>query len=246
LLWPAPARDWYAGRPPRPARQEQTRERPEPAPRSRPEEPLAPRPDLSAPPAALPRPTRAYGRPGGVPDFPPPAQPPVHPTLAPPAPATPVPPAAAAGTATPPARVRIACWITWICTAVTGVGALASIVVVLLNQDTVIDEVTSSDAWDRSMDSGLIVPATITLAAIVVLWCAAAAVLAVFAWRRQTWAWTLLVVFTGVAALFSMFLVPRSAAHLVATALCLGMLLNREVRAWYAAAPTAEEPPRPW
>jgi hypothetical protein len=135
-----------------------------------------------------------------------------------------------------PTRVRVACWITWAFTALTGVGALAAIVLVLANDDAVIDQVTSSDAWRSSMDESLIVPATVTLAVLVALWCAIAAVLAFFTWRRQPWAWVLLIISTGVAALFSMFSVPNSFAHLVATALCLGLLLNRDVRAWFAGS----------
>ncbi|MBO9521981.1 MAG: hypothetical protein J7518_10635 [Nocardioidaceae bacterium] len=240
MLWTAPARDWFAGRPVRATAPRRQQRPPEPPRHS---DPAAPRPDLSAPPASQPAPTRAFGRVSGA-DFPPPQHPPVHPMLAPPPPATwALPASVRTEAAAIPARVRIACWTTWVFTAVTGVAALASIVVLLLHQDALVDEVTSSEAWKASMDESLIVPTAVGLAVVMALWCAVAAVLAVFAWRRQTWAWVLLLVSTGFAALFSMFAMPRSVAHLVATALCLGLLLNREIRAWYRATPPAGPPP---
>lgn len=235
MLWTAPARDWFAGRPVRPTRPASETRRSVPAP---PEEPAAPRPDLAAPPAELPPATRAFGHLGGAPDFPPPDQPPVHPTLAPPPPSAWAPPPTARPPASAtPARVRFACWITWVLSAVTGIGALASIVVILVNQQTLIDEVTASEAWEPSMDASLIVPATITLVALLALWCAAAAVLAVFAWRRHPWAWALLLASAGMVGLVSVLAFPRSALHLIAAALCLGLLLNREVRTWFRGAP---------
>lgn len=183
-------------------------------------------------PPEQPWPSRASGGAPGL-DFPPPARPPVHPAEAPPAPPSWAPPAPPV-VARPPQRVRIACQVTWALTGITGVAALVAIGWMLANQDRVVEWVSTSDAWRSSMDEDLIVSAMVTLAVMVLLWCAATAAFAAFAWRRQQWAWLLLVISAAAAAVLSLLTFPYSALHLPATALCLGLLLNREIRAWYA------------
>lgn len=255
LLWSRPARDWFAGRPvtrpePRTAgtRQSAPDRTPTPPPPIAP--PMAPPPDLSAPPAVQPPPTQGWGQtaPPRPFDFPPPTQPPVYAPVP-----LPPPPAAPRSSVERPPRVRLACIVTWVLSALTGVAALASIGVIAARSDELVDRVKESPTWDASMDESLIVPATITLAVILALWCAAAAVLALFAWRRQTWAWILLLISTGMAALVSVFAFPFSLPIIVGSALVFGLLLHRQSRAWYAGPPAPpagpqqpQQPPRPW
>lgn len=131
-----------------------------------------------------------------------------------------------------PARVRLACLITGVFGGLTGVAALVAIPMIAAKSDALVRYYEKSPLWSPGMRSTL-VPTMITLVALTALWCAAVVVLAFFAWRGRQWAWMLLVASTALAALLSLVAFPYTAAHLAATALCLGLLLNRQSRDWF-------------
>ena len=103
---------------------------------------------------------------------------------------------------------------------------------------------------DSNLDTDQLVAAILAVRAVVVLWCLAACVLAVLAWRRYAWAWILLTVSVGVAALVEVVGLPYSLLHLVAAGVALRMLLLAPTRAWFretgAAPPPGWTPPSHW
>ncbi|MCX6396759.1 MAG: hypothetical protein NTV23_09765 [Propionibacteriales bacterium] len=221
VLWTLPARDWFAGRP-------VTRREPRPA---------APR-DQSPPPAPAPWvPPTAVTPPGG----PEPAasagwgEAPATTTTYPAYDAS-------TGSAVPlshqelrPRQVRNACLITWVFSGLTAIGYLAVLVAVSIDSQAMIDMVTESPAWDPSYDEGIIVGAAVAGSILMLLWCAAVAVVAVFTWRGAPWARVVHLISTGVAAVFALLALPWSLAHLAAVGAVLGLLLSAPARSWFTS-----------
>jgi hypothetical protein len=240
VLWSRPSRDWFAGRSPeqRPPVTRAAAPTPPPAPT----EPVTwVPPTLPADPGVPgPAPTPGWGQ------VPPPAPPgqPGQPWPAPPPPphqwpAHPWPPPAPYSQASRPdlpvpRQVRIACVLTWVFTAITGLAYLLLLVVLAVDSGGLMDKVRESSGWDSSYDEHTVVVAAIVVSVLFLLWCAGAAVLAYFAWRRAVWAWVMLSVSTGLAALVSIVAVPYSIVHLIALGVAVGMLLSRPAREWYA------------
>ncbi|WP_244930321.1 hypothetical protein [Nocardioides sp. W7] len=232
MLWLQPSRDWFNGVAPRPAPERRPERTPDPEP---PTPWQQPPPPASVPSTSEPRPYAGFG------NAPQPHQAP----LAPGAPA-PYQPHGAARPGAPgprPPAVLWACVLTWVLTTLIAGGMLLTAVVVGLSPELVLDEVRRREpTMADDITEDMLVGTAIAMAAIVVLWCVAAAVLAWFAFRRAQWAQVSLLVSAGAAAACCLLgagvgtfplLVP-----LAACAVTFSLLLRPEVRAWYAARGT--------
>ena len=211
MLWFQPARDWYDGI---------AREVPKAPP------PL-PTPS-TAPPAA---PT---GR-DPLLDLPPPTAPPLHPT---PYAAR---PNGAAQSARRPASVTWACVLAWLSTAaVFGVLAVG-LGWVLAAPDAFVEELHRQNpdlAGEGLTDADLRIT-TYVACGLIMAWSAAAAALALLAWRRVPWAATALAVSAALASLLCLLsVVGALVVMLVPLAACaatFALLLRPESLAWFRA-----------
>jgi hypothetical protein len=232
MLWTRPARDWFAGRPPAPpVQREQARTRLPPPPIAPP--PVAP-PWLPPTSAQQPPPMPGWGQaPQQAPQQWPQQAPQQWPQQAPPYGA----PYWQQPVAAPPIprQVRTACILTWVLSAITGLGYLGVLVFVAIDSTALMDALKKTSAWDSNYDEDLILTGIVVISVLFLLWSVAAAVLAVFAWRRAYWAWILLSISAGGAALVSVLAFPFSIVHLVAAGVAAGLLLGRPARAWFAA-----------
>ena len=227
MLWLQPSRDWYAGRAWRrapsdggPAGSVRTGQRPDPF-ATPPVPPPAPPTPPPPPPVSRPAP---YEQPFGAPapDSSPPFTPAPHVQLR---------------TARPPALVA-ACVIVWASSAVVAGCLLLLSLVMAVARDELFDEIEKQQpGFDmQGMSRGELAAATFTMTAIVVVWCAAAVVLAVLAFRGRSWARVGLVVCTssaGLLVLAGTFASPVLVVLLAATAVTLWLLLRPDVTAWY-------------
>jgi hypothetical protein len=192
--------------------------------------PERPRP-LPAPP------TQPTGR-DPLLDLPPPTAPPLHPTPY---------AAASSGAVVPPARrprsVTWACVLAWLSTAaVFGILAMG-LVVMLSSPETMLDAAHRENP--ELAEQGITdadVKAIVSVAfAVIMVWSAAAAALALLAWRRVGWAATGLGVSAGLASLLCLLSVvvgAGAAPALVPLAACaatLALLLRPESLAWFRA-----------
>ncbi len=230
LLWTRPASDWFAGRAPRPV------------PQSMP--PMPPLPPL--PPQAERTPTEpppygpAYGGPSGAQDHPPtvltaPGPPPFDQAPAPPP--------------RRPAAVGVACAISWVASA--GTGLLLAIGVAFAGSKGFRDQLETElakrgNAGQISIDD-LVVVAQV-LAVLVVVWCLATCAVAVFAFLGQGWARITLAVSAIIAAVLSVLAVLSFPGFLVltlaATAVAV-LLLRPETARWYDAVRHRSQRPPP-
>ena len=131
-----------------------------------------------------------------------------------------------------------ACALTWAGCAAAFTVMLASVVLVLAAPETLIDELHRQDPQLRSEGlTAATLRSTVLIAGIVVLvWSAAAAVVAGFAWRGRSWAWTTLLVSASSVSLLCALASIGSPMMLVPLALCgitIPMLLRPEVRAFF-------------
>lgn len=226
MLWLQPARDWFDGITP-PQREAAT---PAPTPEvAAPHQP--PRSTYPGPPeapSAEPRPYPGFGS----------APAPYVGAPGPGAPGTPSAPAAKR-----PAAVVWACSLTWALSGLVAVGMALSALVIALSPDLVMDELRRQEpslADDVSED--LLVGTAIVMAAVLVVWCSGAVVVAWFAFRRASWAQVTLVVSAAVAG--AVCLVGTLAGSFPLVVLLAGcsvtvaLLLRPEVRRWYAGRGT--------
>lgn len=244
ILWTRPARDWFAGRQvSTPVRREPSSAPPQEFPRfpqnaappaapwvppAPPAPPTADVPVVSPASGAQPPPTVGWGQ---VPPVGPPVPPPGPNPYGyyPPAPRQ-------AGPRMPSARpleVRIACIVTWVFTALTSLAYVVVLAVIAVDSQGFLDLVKDSPGWDDSFDEDVLVTAVTVGSIVFLFWCVAAAVLAVFVWRRARWAWVLLLISASVAALVSIVAFPFSLPHMTAIAVTLGTLLHPRSRAWF-------------
>ena len=120
------------------------------------------------------------------------------------------------------------------------------------NGDAVVEMVQKSESWDPGVDAADLLAPAITAAAIVLVWCVGAAVLAYFTWRGRAWAWAMLIASTLMAGLFSILLAASYVLLLAWTAaagIVLGWLTRRPTREWFSAPrdgrpPAGPVPPR--
>ena len=138
-----------------------------------------------------------------------------------------------------PAAVLVACVVTWASTAVVGLLMIGTVAALAASPDLLLDEVRRQNPEvGREVTRSTLVGATIGIGSAVVLWCAAAAAVAVFVLRGHAWARLTLAVSATVAAVGSAVLSVGSAAMLLpaaaagTTAYCL--LFRPEVRGWFS------------
>ncbi|MDZ5619899.1 hypothetical protein SFC88_03625 [Nocardioides sp. HM23] len=225
MLWLRPTRDWFAGRPWVSATSAVAQRRPDPfAPQAPPgpvdAPPRTPEPSSTASPtpAAEPGPfTGEYGAP--LPDSDPPASP-------------------YDVRAKRPGALLAACIIVWTsCAVVAGFMVLFSLVLAVA-RDAFFDEIERQqpDFDMQGMSQAELATGTYVATALIVLWCAAAMVLAVLAFRRLQWARIALVLCTGASGLVLLgvtFLSPLLVVLLGANVVTLWLLLRSDVTAWF-------------
>ena len=107
--------------------------------------------------------------------------------------------------ARPPA-VAGACVLTWVGSGLTALALAASAVVLALDPDVLLDEAhrQNPDLADQGVTDGMLTAMAFAMVAGVVLWCVAAAVLAILVFHRVGWARVVLLVSAGVAAAISL------------------------------------------
>jgi hypothetical protein len=227
MLWLRPTRDWFAGRPwvaTTQAVAQRRTDRPDPfaVPSRPPQEDTPPptrepEPPPPPPPATEPGPfTGEYGAP-----------------YAPPPPLSPY----DARTKRPAALVS-ACIIVWAsCAIVSGFMLLFSLIMAVA-RDEFFEEIERQqpDFDMQGMSHAELATGTYVATALIVVWCVAAIVLAVLAFRRLAWARIALVVCTGLAGLVLLgltFLSPPLVVLLAADVVTLWLLLRADVTAWY-------------
>lgn len=228
ILWTRPARDWFAGRPITPSARE-VRQREQPQSQSQPPAVVGwVPPQEPGSPSAPPPPTIGWGQAPGQP----PSQPPYPSPYG-------QPPDVRGQVQLPPrsprpAQVRTACILAWVFSGVTALGYLALLIAIAVDSGWVMDRVKESPGWDPSYDDDVVLTGAVIMGVLFLLWCVAAAVVALFAWRGAYWAWILLTISTGLAALVSVIAFPLSLIHLAALAAAFGLLLRKTTRDWFA------------
>lgn len=252
MLWTRPARDWFAGRPvtqsPRSlfssrSAEETPRERPVP-PAFRtlpPPGTVGPvdRPDTSEPSGETPPPPPPMSGWGGSVGPRPPEGGSGQPEQV--VPANWPPPyvhALAAPTALPvtpqvPTQVRVACILTWIFAGLSAAGYVLLGVAIAVDRGEMLELMReNASVQDSSLSDDTLIAALVVVSALTVIWCLAACALAVLVWRRHLWAWRLLLVSAGVAALVCLLALPLSLVHLAACGVAFGLLVRPSTRAW--------------
>ena len=166
--------------------------------------------------------------------------------------AVPLPPTAAPAMPHPqshpqsrPAGVAVACVLTWIASGLTALGMVLTGVLLAVSPDVLLDEVhrQNPELESEGVTDGLLVGVTFAMIAALVLWCVAAAVLAILVFHRVEWARIVLVVSAAAAAVLSLIGTAVGAfllaLTLVASVVTLALLLRPEVRAWFRDAPSS-------
>ena len=243
-LWSGPSRDWFAGRAPQPASAKpghstlQTPERPPEVSSqvlSQEQPPPSPYPYGSPPPSGQPpvqQPVQQPAEQPGQPQQPMPAPYPYaapYPQHQPPSPDR------------RPAAVTWAAWLTWVSSTLAALSMVAIVVVLLAAESDFRDELNQQfDSDPQLRDLGVTVDQVITgmwVGAFVILfWCIAAIVLAVFAYRRKSWARIVLVVSAVASAGFSLVAVLAFAPILtfITSAATVVLLFTPKANAWYS------------
>lgn len=142
-----------------------------------------------------------------------------------------------------PQQLRIGLVLTWVTSALVVLGLSLTIAAIALDPSLVDESIERAIAENPAMAGEVTVDQVrvglYAVLAAFVGWAIAAACLAAFAWSGRSWAWVVLCVSAGLAALL-LFLVTVlgglvAAIPLAATAGSLALMLRPEVRAWYAA-----------
>ena len=182
-----------------------------------------------------PPPTHGWGRPVSAEPWP-------SPYAGPQSRPAPVPPGRASGGV--PSQVRLACVLTWVFSLVTAALYLVVGTALLVDRAAMLDLLRDNPTVrDTRLSEDQLVTAIVGVSAVIVVWCLAACLLALLAWRRHTWAWILLVVSVGFAAIVEIIALPFSVLHLAAAGVALRMLLAGPARAWFR---NDEVPPSGW
>lgn len=153
------------------------------------------------------------------------------------------PPAPAPDRGPRPSPVAVACVVTWVATGLTALGMLLTGVALAVRPDTLLAEAhrQNPELEQQGVSDHLLLGATYAMVAVIVLWCLAAAVLAVLVFRGVEWARVVLVVSAAVAAALSLIGTALGAFVLVLTLLASGaavaLLLRSDARAWFRRPP---------
>jgi hypothetical protein len=139
--------------------------------------------------------------------------------------------------------------LTWVFSTLT--AAVFTLVALLLvaQPGRVVARVEQLRQWqDTGLSASAIQPLLWAAVAFYVAWSLAACLLAWFAWRRHSWARTLLVVSAVGAVVLGIFAFPVSALHVIVCGLVAGLLLGGNAGRWFARAPRQQpaRPPRAW
>lgn len=232
MLWLRPTRDWFAGRPWVSATSSAAQRR---------HDPFAPQPPPGIDDGA--------GRRAPEP-VPPPAQ---APAQVPPRPAEPGPftgeygaPLSSSGApessygvrAKRPGALIAACVIVWVSCSIVAAFMLLFSLVMAVARDEFFDEIERQqpDFDMQGMSQAELATGTYIATALIVLWCAAAIVLGVLAFRRLQWARIALMVCAGVSGLVLLaatFLSPLLVVLLGANVATIWLLLRTDVGAWF-------------
>ncbi len=189
--------------------------------------------EAPAPPPPLPAPPTAPTGRDPLLDLPPPTTPPLHPT----------PYAAEQSGSVPPARrpasVTWACVLAWLSTAAV-FGMLGLVLIVMVaSPDALLDAAhrENPELAAQGMSDADLKLTTYIACGVVMAWSAAAAALALLAWRGVRWAATALAVSAGLASLLCMLsVVGAIVVMLVPLAACaatVALLLRPESLAWF-------------
>jgi hypothetical protein len=141
-----------------------------------------------------------------------------------------------AGSARPNALLT-ACLLTWMFCTMTVLLVSASLVVLAVDSQTVLDRMHEQDPQlaERGIsDHGLLVIGYVT-GSVVIVWAASAAVLAVAVFRGRRWAWYALLVSTSAVVVLSLLAVLGFVlvlVPLVAAITTIALLVRPEVKNW--------------
>lgn len=249
LLWTRPAADWYAGRPPRPepvsagpAREQQ---RPNPFDQA-PQTPAPP-----PPPPTAPAPYGAsYGNPTSA------STPPAPGPYQQPGPDQPGPYRVVVATAGRPRQVTTACTVAWATSAIVAVMMVGTLLA--LQSDSLVADMKTRIGDNPALDqSGMtfdqLVGVVRVAVVLMMLWALAAIVVAVFAFRGQSWARITLAVSGVLAALLGLLTGITFPGFFLVTAAAVAstvLLFHKDSSRWYAErdqAPQRPQPPaQPW
>ena len=216
MLWFQPARDWLDGKAPRPSAH------PAAAPGAARAPYDARRPGSTS--SSEPRAVSGFGdRAGLLASLPPPQTAPLA--------------AGPATTGRPPALVW-SCVLAWVGSSLTFLVMLASVVMILAAPDLLLDEVyrQNSELERDGMTLDDLQSTALYVAVVLVAWSSLAIVLAAYAWRGRSWAWSALFVSSTSAALLCLLGVIGSPVMVIPLGICAvtAVLLRRpEVRAYF-------------
>lgn len=147
-------------------------------------------------------------------------------------------PGANRAAASRPTAVLVACVLTWATCAIVAAILLGTVAALAAAPDMLLDEVRRQNPEiGAEVARSTLVGATVAIGAVIVLWCAAACVVAFFVSRGRPWARLTLAVSATVAAVGSALLAVGSvvlilpAGAAATTAYCL--LFRPEVRRWF-------------
>ncbi len=141
-----------------------------------------------------------------------------------------------------PASVTWACAITWVFCGLALLALLATVLVLATVPDLVFDEVRAQDPealTSTGMSESEIASASLVTASLLILWCTASIVFAVFAFRRARWGRVALLASVGGAVVFCLASALASALMLLPLLLSTGtlsLLLRPSARTWFAGA----------
>lgn len=145
----------------------------------------------------------------------------------------------------PPARIPgaviAACVVTWAFTALIGLLLGLTALVLASSPDMLFDEVQrqNPELLEQGVSRDDIRLASLVTAGIVVPWCLAAAVFAVFVIRRARWARTALLVssaVSGALSLLAMFGSSVTVVPFIASVITFALLSRADTKAWFAAS----------
>jgi hypothetical protein len=139
--------------------------------------------------------------------------------------------------------VRVACILTWIFAGLSAAGYVVLGVAIAVDRGGMLELMReNASVQDTSLSDDTLIAALVVVSALTVIWCLAACALAVLVWRRHLWAWRLLLVSAGVAALVCLLALPLSLVHLAACGVAFGLLVRPSTRAWIHGADRAAGP----
>ena len=138
-----------------------------------------------------------------------------------------------------PTTVTIAALLTWFFGGVTLLAFGVVVLVLLVAQEEFLDQVRQEQAFrSLSVSTDDLLAGMWVVSAVVIFWCLAAIVLAVFAWRRSNGARITLVVSAASAALFSLGAFPVGLVHTVAAGATVALLFLGGANRWFSRKPS--------